>query len=117
MLLSAAGVYGVLAFAVARRGRELAVRLAVGASERDLVRLVTTHTLRLVGSGLGLGIGLTFALSRVLRAAGGAGSVFDPSPVAFAVPALAMGVLALAAAWLPARRASALDPVVLLRTS
>jgi putative ABC transport system permease protein len=117
LLLTAAGVYGVLAFAVASRARELAVRVAVGASGRDLVRLVTMQTLALVGAGLGLGIGATFALSRVLRAAGGAGSVFDPEPVAFAVPVAVVAVLAVAAAWLPARRAGAIDPVVLLRTS
>ena len=117
LLLTAAGVYGVLAFAVARRGRELAVRVAVGASGRDLVRLVTAHTLKLVGTGAGLGIGLTFALSRVVRAGGGGDSVYDPSLVAFAVPAIVIGALAFAAAWLPARRASAVDPVVLLRTS
>lgn len=117
LLLTAAGIYGVLAFAVARRGRELAVRVAVGATGHDLVRLVTAHTLKLVGTGAGVGIGLTFALSRVVRAAGGGGSVYDPSLVAFTVPAILIGVLAFAAAWLPARRASAIDPVVLLRTS
>jgi ABC-type lipoprotein release transport system permease subunit len=56
-------------------------------------------------------------LSRVVRAAGGGGSVYDPTLVAFTVPAIVIGVLAFAAAWLPARRASAIDPVVLLRTS
>ena len=117
LLLTAAGVYGVIAFAVARRGRELAVRVALGASRRDLVGLVTAHTLKLVGTGAGAGIGLTFALSRVVRAAGGGGGVYDPSLVAFAVPAIVIGVVAFAAAWLPARRAAAIDPVVLLRTS
>jgi putative ABC transport system permease protein len=115
VLLTAAGIYGVLAFAVARRGRELAVRVAMGASRRDLVRLVTLHTLRLVGAGVFCGLGLMFVLSRVLRASGGAGSVFDPMPIAFIVPAAMIAVLGVAAAWLPARRASAIDPVVLLR--
>ena len=86
VLLTAAGIYGVLAFAVARRGRELAVRVAMGADRRDLVRLVTMHTLRLVGAGVFFGLGVTFALSRVLRAGGGAGSVFDPAPIAFIDP-------------------------------
>lgn len=117
VLLTAAGIYGVLAFAVARRGRELAVRVAMGASRGDLVRLVTMHTLRLVGAGVFLGLGLMFALSRVLRASGGAGSVYDPAPIAFIVPAAMIAVLGIAAAWLPARRASAIDPVVSLRNS
>jgi putative ABC transport system permease protein len=117
VLLTAAGIYGVLAFAVARRGRELAVRVAMGAERRDLVRLVTRHTLRLVGAGLLLGLGLMFVLSRLLRASGGAGSPYDPMPIAFIVPATLIVILGIAAAWLPARRASAIDPVVLLRNS
>jgi putative ABC transport system permease protein len=117
LLLTVAGVYGVLAFAVARRGREMAVRVVVGASRTDLVRLVTAQTLALVGSGLGLGVGVTFALSRAVSAAGGAGSVFYPAPVAFAVPVVVITLLAIAAAWVPARRASAIDPVILLRIS
>lgn len=117
VLLTAAGIYGVLAFAVARRGRELAVRVAMGASRRDLVRLVTVHTLRLVGGGLALGLVLMFVLSRILRASGGAGSVFDPMLIAFLVPGAMIALLGVAAAWLPARRASTIDPVVLLRNS
>lgn len=117
LLLTAAGIHGVLAFAVARRSRELAVRAAVGATSADLVRLVLGQTLRLVGTGAGAGIALTFAMSRLIRAAGGAGTVFDPPPAAFAVPALVIGFLAVSAAWLPARRASSIDPVVLLRTT
>jgi putative ABC transport system permease protein len=117
LLLTVAGVYGVLAFAVARRRRELAVRVVVGANRRDLVRMVTAQLLTLVGAGLGLGIGLTFALSQIVRVTGEAGSVYAPEPVAFAVPVIVVGVLAVVAAWLPARRAGAIDPVILLRTS
>jgi putative ABC transport system permease protein len=111
ILLTSGGVYGVLAFAVARRGRELAVRVAVGARGRDLVGLVVKDMLRLTAVGLGLGVGLTFALTRVLRS----GGVLDPAPLAFSLPALVVFALAVAAAWLPARRAGATDPVVLLR--
>jgi putative ABC transport system permease protein len=75
------------------------------------------HTLRLVGTGVFFGLGVTFALGRVVRAGGGAGSMFDPMPIAFIVPAALIVVLGIAAAWLPARRASAIDPVVLLRNS
>src|SRR6185295_10090941 len=84
MLLTAAGLYGVLAFAITRRSRELAVRVAIGATGRDIVRLVTAHSLRLVVLGTCLGIGATFALTRVARASGGGGSVFDPGWAAFA---------------------------------
>jgi ABC-type antimicrobial peptide transport system permease subunit len=63
------------------------------------------------------GLGVTFALSRVVRAGGGAGSVFDPALIAFVIPAALIVALGIAAAWLPARRASAIDPVVLRRNS
>ena len=86
MLLTAAGIYGVLAFAITRRSKELAVRVAIGATGRDIVRLVTAHSLRLVVLGTCFGIGATFALTRVARAAGGGGSVFDPGWAAFVVP-------------------------------
>jgi len=117
VLLTTAGIYGVLAFAVARRARELAVRVAIGASSQDLVRLITMHTLRLVATGATLGIGLTFGLSRVVRAAGGAGSVFDPPLSAFLVPIGVIVVIAVLATWLPTRRAAAIDPVKMLRTT
>ena len=117
VMLTMAGIYGVLAFAVARRARELAVRVAIGASGHDIVRLVTMHTLRLVGTGAAIGIGLTFVLSRLVRAAGGGGSLFDPSLSAFLVPIAVIVAIAVLATWLPARRAAAIDPVKMLRTT
>jgi putative ABC transport system permease protein len=115
MLLTMAGIYGVLAFAIARRSRELAVRVAVGASRRHLMSLVMAHAVRLLAIGVTLGIGLTFVLSRVLRANGGAGSLYDPPLEAFLVPIAALVTLGLVATWLPARRAARIDPIVLLR--
>jgi putative ABC transport system permease protein len=117
VLLTTAGIYGVLAFAVARRSRELAVRVAIGASSHDLIRLVTMHTLRLVGTGLAIGIGLTFGLGRLVRASGGAGSMFDPTLAAFVVPIGVITVIAVFATWFPARRAASIDPVKMLRTT
>jgi predicted permease len=117
MLLTAAGLYGVLAFAITRRSRELAVRVAIGATGRDIVRLVTAHSLRLVVLGTGLGIGATFALTRVARAAGGGGSVFDPGWAAFAVPVLIILTIGVLATWIPSRRALRINPAILLRTT
>ena len=72
MLLTAAGIYGALAFAVSRSATELAVRMAVGATGRDPPRLVAAHSLRMLAVGTAIGIALTFALTRVAQGRGGA---------------------------------------------
>ena len=117
MLLTTAGIYGVLAFAIARRARELAVRVAIGATGRDLVRLVSAHSLRLVAFGTACGIGVTFALSRIVRASGGAGSIYDPDWPAFVVPVAIVAVIGAVATFIPSRRAMRIDPAVVLRNS
>jgi predicted permease len=116
-LLTAAGIYGVLAFALARRSRELAVRMALGATPRDVVRLVASHTVRLVVTGSALGIGVTFALARIVRASGGAGSLYDPEAHVFVWPILAVLVIGAVATWVPSRRAVKINPAVLLRST
>jgi predicted permease len=114
MVLTAAGIYSVLAFAVTRRSKELAVRTAIGATGKDLVRLVTRHSVRLVAAGTLLGVGVTFALTRFAH---GMGGVFDsPGWQAFIVPVIIVAVVAALATWIPSRRALAIDPAQLLRT-
>ena len=115
MLLTAAGIYGVLAFAVTRRSKELAVRVAIGATGHDLVRLVAAHSVLLVAIGTAAGVGGTFALARVVRASGGAGGMFDPEWPAFILPALVIVLVGAFASWIPSRRALKIDPAVLLR--
>jgi putative ABC transport system permease protein len=117
MLLMSSGLYGVLAFAVSRRTRELAVRMAVGADWRRQVRLVMAQSLRLVMVGSAFGIALTFALSRLVRAAGGEGSLYDPPWPAFVFPIVLVVVVAMLATWVPARRALRVDPARLLRST
>ncbi|MCW5964741.1 MAG: ABC transporter permease [Bryobacterales bacterium] len=114
-LLTLAGIYGVLAFAVSRRARELAIRIAVGASPQELVWEVARHTSKLGVAGAGIGIAVSFALARVVRASGGAGSVFDPPITAFIGPVIAIALLGLIATWIPARRAASIDPSLLMR--
>jgi putative ABC transport system permease protein len=116
MLLTAAGIYGVLAFAIARRSREFAVRVAIGASHRHIVRLVTTHSVRLIAAGTICGIGATFALSQIVRASGGGGSFLDPEWTAFAVPVVILASVGAIATWVPARRVLRIDPAKLLRS-
>ena len=115
LLLTAAGIYGVLAFAVSRRATELAVRIAVGATRRDLLRLVAAHSLRMLGAGSAIGIALTFALTRVAQ---GRGGVFDsPGWQAFVVPMILILVIGTIATVIPMRRALRINPTSLLRTT
>jgi putative ABC transport system permease protein len=115
VMLTSAGIYGVLAFAIARRSRELAVRVAIGASASDIVRLVVAHTVRLVVTGSIAGLAAMVGLARVVRAGGGAGSIWDPSVVAFVIPLVLVCGVAAMATWVPSRRALSIDPAVLLR--
>ena len=115
LLLTAAGIYGVLAFAVSRRATELAVRMAVGATGRDLLRLVAAHSVRMLGVGSAIGVALTYALTRVAQ---GRGGVFDsPGWQAFVVPMILILVIGAIATLIPMRRALRINPSSLLRTT
>jgi putative ABC transport system permease protein len=115
--LTASGIFGVLAFAIARRSKELALRVALGANRVSLARLVLANTLTLLAIGALAGVGVTFGVTRFVRAAGGGGSAFDtPGWQAFAVPVLIVLGVGLLATWIPTRRAMAADPARLLRT-
>jgi predicted permease len=115
MLLTAAGIYGVLAFAITRRSKELAVRVAMGATGRDLVRLVGLQSLRLIMTGLVLGLGGMLGLRQLVRSGGGAGSSFDPHWPAFAIPMIIVIVIGAIATWMPSRRVVTIDPAIELR--
>ena len=113
LVLALIGVYGVVRYAVARRTREVAIRLAVGAAPHSLVRLLMSEGLVLVAIGTVLGLTIGLALGRALQALlYGVGGV-EPISM-FGAPALLLGVGALAA-FLPARRASRIDPAITLR--
>ncbi len=116
MFLTATGIFGVLAFAIARRSKELALRAALGATSRELARMVAMHTFWLLGTGACAGVAGTFALTRMVRAAGGGGSPFDtPGWQAFVVPVLVVFAVGAFATWIPARRAIRIDPALLLK--
>jgi putative ABC transport system permease protein len=113
LLLAAIGLYGVMAFQVAQRTREMGVRLALGASRGDVLRLVVGEGMRLVGVGLIVGLAVALPLSGSI-----ATLLFDVAPRDLSVFATVPAVLAVAAAlasYLPARRATLVDPVVALR--
>jgi ABC-type antimicrobial peptide transport system permease subunit len=107
------GVYGVIAYAVAQRVRELGVRVALGARPADVYRLVVGGGARLAAVGLAVGLALTLALTRVLAAMLHGVSATDPLVLGGTTAAL--GAAALLASWLPARRAVRLDPADVLR--
>ena len=117
IMLTMAGVYGVLAFAITRRSRELAIRVAIGATAGDLIALVTAHSARLLAIGAALGIGLTFTLARIVRANGGAGSIYDPPWQAFVIPIAIVVAIGALATWIPSRRALKINPATLLRAT
>ncbi len=113
LLLAAIGIYGVLAFAVAQRSAEFGVRMAIGASAARIRAQVLGDGARLIGAGLGLGVLGAVALGFVLRSQlFGVGSIDPPSLI---VVVLALATIALLACWLPARRATHIDPIVALR--
>jgi predicted permease len=113
MLLAAVGIYGVLAHGVAQRTREIGIRLALGANRREVVGLVVGQAAALASGGLVLGLILASGASRLMR-----GLLFgvEPSDVAtYAGVAGALFAIALLASYLPARRASRIDPITALR--
>jgi len=114
LALAAIGLYGVLAYSVALRTREIGVRIAVGASRRDVLALVVGKAMRLTAIGLGVGVVLAAGAGRLLRS-----QIFGVSPldpVTFFGVVLLLAAVALLAAWLPARRAARVDPIVALQS-
>ena len=115
MLLSAIGLYGVMSHAVSQSGRELGLRMALGARPGDVLRLVLTRSVALTAAGLALGAGGAFGLTRLI--ADLLYKVSPRDPVAFAAAFVVMAVAALAACLAPAWRAMRTDPVLALRES
>ena len=114
VLLAAIGLYGVVSYSVRQQSHELGVRIALGASRADVVRLVLGSSLRVTVSGAALGIVGAIAVSGTLKALLYGVSATDPWTYA-AVVALMVSVGALAS-WLPARRATSIDPASALRS-
>jgi predicted permease len=113
MLLAALGVYGVVAYSVGQRRREIAIRMAIGAARRDVVRLVLRQGMRPVVIGIVAGIAGALALARAVASLlFGIGAA---DPLSFGGAALLLALVALAAVYFPARRASGLDPLAALR--
>jgi predicted permease len=113
LILALVGIYGVVSFAATQRTQEIGVRMALGAQPRDILRLVVGHGLRLIALGIVVGLAASFALSRLLATMLFGISSTDPTTF-IAVP-MVLGAMALAASYIPAFRATRLDPSIALR--
>jgi ABC-type antimicrobial peptide transport system permease subunit len=113
LTLAVVGLYGVMAFNGLRRMREIGVRLALGAMPAQIRLMMLSQGMRLLGGGLILGFAGAFALSRVIRSVLFGVSAGDP--LIYGIVTLVLVCAALFACWLPARRASRVNPMVTLR--
>jgi predicted permease len=112
-LIATCGIYGLMAYAVAQRRREIGVRMALGANRADVLRLVLARALRIVVAGVIVGLAGAAAVTRVLQTF--LFGVTPTDPIAFSAVTLLLMAVGLTAAWLPARRATRIDPSTALR--
>ncbi|HEX6165118.1 MAG TPA: ABC transporter permease [Vicinamibacterales bacterium] len=113
MLLAAIGLYGVLAYAVGQRTREIGIRLALGAKRAEVLRMVMTQAGRLAITGIALGLSAAVLASRALRS-----QLFEIAPtdtLTYVMVGAGLLIVALVASWIPARRAARIDPLAALR--
>jgi putative ABC transport system permease protein len=114
LALAATGVYGVLQYSVIQRKREMGIRIAIGASSSDMMRLVVGQAVGLAAIGVGIGLVGAFALTRVMSAL-----LFNTNPLdvlTFVASAAVLLVIAVVSSYLPARRALRIDPTIAMRT-
>jgi putative ABC transport system permease protein len=113
VVLAAVGIYGVMSFAVTQRTHEVGVRMALGAQGGEVLRLIVGQGLRLTGIALIIGIAASFGTNRLL--ASQLFGITPSDPVTLGAVPLLLAIVAAIACYLPARRASKLDPLVALR--
>src|SRR3954470_10247227 len=112
LLLAAVGLYGVISYSVAQRTRELGIRIALGAQRSDVLRLILRQGMTVVAAGLIVGLAASFGVTRMIASLLYGISASDP--FTFLLLSAVLVMVALVACWLPARRASAVDPIVAL---
>jgi predicted permease len=113
LILAAVGIYGLMAYAVSQRTHEIGIRLALGAQQRDVMRLVAGDGARIAFFGIGIGVASALVLTRVMTTL--LFEVKATDPAAFAGVTILLAMVALAACYIPARRAMRVDPMVALR--
>jgi len=113
IFVTAIGLYGVLAYSIAQRTREIGIRMALGATRGSVVKMVLREVLILTGFSVAVALPLSVALSRLVRSQLFGISEHDPSTLLLVT--LAIGTVALLSAWAPARRATQVQPITALR--
>jgi putative ABC transport system permease protein len=114
LALAGIGIYGVMSYAASQRTREIGIRLAMGAQTRDVLKLVIGQGAKLIALGLGTGLLIALAGARFITSLLYQVKAFDA--LIYLIVLLALGAVALAACWIPARRATKVDPMIALRT-
>ncbi len=113
LALAAVGIYGVMSFSVARRTQEIGVRMALGAARGDVLRMVVLQGVRTAAFGLAVGLAAAFAVTRVMKSI--LYEVTATDPVIFTAVALLVMTVAALASYIPARRATKVEPMAALR--